>query len=163
MIGSREILERRLLAALGQAARVEMPVPWRTLRPREAEALRPAAAVLLRVAQRRSRKEMVQDLRDTAERVKASREGRAGGEQELWLEVAMAIERLGELSPDRTGLLGLALWGRGVPLIELSRAFRDLRPEELTTGEPFLGAAARTLLQTLARSWTDAAREKEKS
>jgi hypothetical protein len=161
VIGAREVLERRLLAALEQAARVEMPSAWSHLRPQEA--LRPAAAVLLRVAQRGSRAEMARELRETAKRVKTGRDGRTGGEQELWPEVATAVERLGELRPDSQGLLGLELWGRGVPLGELASSLRDLLPAELEAGEPFLSAAARTLLQALARSWSEAAREAERS
>lgn len=164
MSGPQALLERRLLAALEAASRIELPAPWDRLRPRDA-ALRPAAAVLLRIAQRGDRAEMVADLRGIAEDVAARRGGREGGEQALWPQVARAIERLGTLSPGTQGVLGMALWSSPAlhgSWAEVGRALRGLLPEPREPGERFLTALARSLLGALARKWTEDAQRKER-
>jgi hypothetical protein len=159
MIEARDLLERRLLAALEQAAMVELPAAWR---PRPAkEALRPAAAVVLRVASCGSRDEMVRELRATAARIAANREGRLGGERELWSSLAGAIERLGETGEEAQGLLGLRLWKEveGVAIREIWSALRLQLPAQPAAGEDFLAALSRVLLRALARRWSDEARQ----
>ena len=160
MIEAGAVLERRLLASLEQAAEVQLPPSWQSLRP-EPENLRPAAAVALRVAACGSRAGMARELRDTAERIGTHREGRSGGERELWSSLASAVERLGEAREGSEGLFGLRLWEEveSVPVAEVWRDLRDLLPAQPAAGEPFLAALARVLLRALARRWSAEARK----
>jgi hypothetical protein len=75
MIAARDVLERRLLAALEQGAGVALPSAWKSLCPDYAN-LRPAAALLLRIATLGSRKEMAEELRALAARVEENRKDR---------------------------------------------------------------------------------------
>ncbi len=245
MITARDVLERRLLSALEQGAGVGLPSAWKSLRPDEAN-LRPAAALLLRIASQGSRQEMVKELRALATRVEENRadrkEGKEGiganlaselplprpssprpsspvptpppspgeeGDQQerpsqvplsrgggwggrergrgeglgrgsseakvapmgkegeppqgeekvLWPRLAAALEDLGK--PDQ-GIFALELWSEAgrVPVDELWTSLRDLLPEDLAAGEPFLTGVARVLLRALARQWTDETRRK---
>jgi hypothetical protein len=161
MTDAHQVFERRLLASLEQAAGVELPAAWRQ-RP-GTENLRPAAAVVLRVATCGSRDEMARYLRETTERIAANREGRTGGEQELWSSLAGAVGQLGETREGAAGLLGLRLWDevRGIPVSELWRLLRDLLPGRPAADELFLTEVARVLLRALAKRWSQDARQEE--
>lgn len=164
MIGARQVLERRLLASLEQGVGVELPSPWRDLRP-SGPNLRAAAALLLRVATSTSRDRMAQALRDTAARVAKNRQGLEGAEQDLWPRVVQAIAGLGELQEGGSGLFGLRLWTEAdsVPLQELWQSLGDQAPADLEAGEPFLTEVARVLLGALARRWMNEARSQAES
>lgn len=158
MIAAREVFERRLLAALEQAAGVELPPAWR-LEPTPGN-LRPAAAVALRVAEAGSRREMAELLRSWADQIGKNREGREGGEKDLWVKLAEALEHLGDRpEDDPRGLFGLRLWseGAGLPVEELGRPLRSLLPATLEVQEPFLTEAGRALLRALAKRWLEQA------
>lgn len=158
MIAGRQILERRLLASLGQAVAVALPPSWRDLRPSSPN-LRSAATVLLRIAAAPNRAEMARALRDTADRVTRNREGRGGGERDLWPRVAAAVESLEETREGPGGLFGLRLWSdvEGVPLQDLWESLGQQVPADRAAPEPFLTAAARVLLHALGRSWVEEA------
>jgi len=164
MIAARQVLERRLLASLEQGTEIELPPPWRGLRPADSN-LRPAAAVLLRVAAGAGRAEMAQALRATAARVAANREGRDGGEKDLWPRVAAALDALGQTREGGAGLFGLQLWSdaASVPVQELWVSLGDQVPQDLEAGEPFLSEVARVLVCALARHWMEEARRQARS
>lgn len=157
MITAVALLERRLLAAVEQAARVELPASWRGLTS-EVAALRPAAGVLLAVAECASRAEMGKRLCDMANAIESRREGRPGGEQDLWRGTAAALDRLADLRQGGTGLLGLELW-REIPVpADAGRSLRRFLPAELEVREDFLAELARRLLRALAGRFQERAR-----
>jgi hypothetical protein len=160
VIAAREVVERRLLAALEQAAGVALPASWR-LQPASAKNLRPAASVLLRVAGLGCRRDMMKHLRGTAKTVAENRGDRPGGEQDLWPQVAEAIEQLGALSEGKQGFFALRLWeSPGMPLQEVWQ-LQKLLPTGFEAGDAFLNELARTLLRALAKAWQDEARRRE--
>ena len=162
MIEVGEVFERRLLAGLEQAAGVELPAAWR-LEPKPGN-LRPAAALVLRVAEAGCCREMADLLRSWAVQIGKNRQEREGGEKDLWLKLAAALEQLGGRREDGpAGLSGLRLWseGAGLPIAELWQPLRSFLPAAPEVREPFLTEVGRVLLRALARSWLDAARAQE--
>lgn len=155
MLDVTEVLERRLLAALESATAAGPPDAWARLEaPRGGE--RQAAAVLVRLAERPSREEMIEEARKIAAAVAKRREKREP--QPLWEEVAELLEALGE-GPDgaaAAGVFGLALWRRvkGFPLEPIHQTFRGVAPDAPARPE-LLAGAARVLLRARARRWVE--------
>jgi hypothetical protein len=155
-----QMMERRLLAALAQAAASRLPEPVASLRP-GAPRLRAAAALLLETAQEPSRPAMVEGLRRIARRIRDRRQERPGGEALLLEKLATYLEGLGTVRDPGPGtLLRLGLWRELDPRLarELEANLAGL--ERFATGpsEAWLDEAARVLLRAMARSWEDEAR-----
>ena len=160
-----EILQRRLLEAVEQVGSTDRaPEPWSDIEPEQDGYLRPAAAVFERVAEKTTREEMIAELRAIAKRISDHREGQdKKGEMDVFADAAAAVEKLEELEPGKSGLLGLSLWGRaGVPVGRIEGTLRTALPDELPVDEKVLTRAARVLLRTRARAWVAIAREKER-
>ncbi len=96
MIAARDVLERRLVAVLEQQSGVDMPPPWDSFRPRE-ENLRPAAALLLRIATMKDRDAMAAELRGMAGRIRQNRKTRIAKSRTA--RTAKESRAFGSLSP----------------------------------------------------------------
>jgi len=151
---AEEILKRRLLAALEQVVGTrEAPELWGGLTP-ENRNLRAAATVFERIAEASSRSEIIEELRRIAGAIEERRKERSEGEAAVFSRAAGAVEGLGTLEPETSGLLGLSLWRQaGVPVGRIQGAVRSALPEEVPVDEEVLTRAAQVLVRTRARAW----------
>jgi hypothetical protein len=182
MIAARDVLERRLLAALEQAVVVTLPEHWKGLDIDKGKR-RSAAAVLLALADHASRQEMLAELDRIGMQAKtrAEQRGRASDEEgkeppevKLWRDLHAAIEavtrRRDELEAGESKIDGgavplrqLAVWHHiGDPFQRICAPFRGSVLLEEPASEPVAGEIARILLRAKARVWMDEDRNSRK-
>lgn len=181
MIAAEQVLARRLLAALELAATVELPDKWMERDPDLLEGKRrSAAAVLLGLADRPGREEMLAALDSFSKRAterarqrgRGSEEaGKAPNEVRFWRNLQDAIRNVGARHDDRAGgegeasdapvpLRQLAAWGPlGDHFQHICAPFRDPVPREVPASEEVLTEIVRILLRAKARRWMDEDRE----
>lgn len=173
MIRAEEILERRHLQSLAQAAAAGLPAGWRDLAPPRGKA-RTAAAVLLRLAEAATCEAMTEELaalttcaeRQAHHRASPGGEGAEDTEATLWNRLRDLVRALAPEPAAAGALAHLPAWshlgggGGGRSATAIERPFRSLLPADLPAREEVVAEAARILLRTTARAWTQ---EEERS
>jgi hypothetical protein len=183
VITADHVLARRLLAALEQAAAVDLPSPWKKLSIGKGKR-RSAAAVLLGLADRSNREDMLGALKmyrlRAAERAKqrgrsADEDPKETEELKLWNDLDGAIHFVSARRPggaeadvasgdDPVPLRQLAVWERlGANFDRVCQPFRDSGPLDAPAPNELLDEIARILLRAKARTWMDEDRAGRKS
>jgi len=156
------LLEARLLGALRQVTWNLLPEGWRDLEPPDGGTERPAAALLLRIAEEPDVDAMQAAAREIHDRLVARHRERGEEEEDAdpaetpWSRLVAALGAL-HSEDDPPHLYAFPLWSQleGFPLTAIRTAFRGLAPAAPELRTAFLADVARVLLRACARSWID--------
>jgi hypothetical protein len=139
-----------------------LPDGWRELEPPDGGAERPAAALLLRIAEEPDVEAMQAAAREIHDRLVARHRERGEEEEDAvsakmpWSRLAAALGAL-HSDGDPPHLYAFPLWSqlKDFPLTAIRGAFRGLAPAAPELRPAFLADVARVLLRARARSWID--------